>query len=55
MKKLELTQMENLQGGDGTSDWCDAINGLGGADYINSLQRPEQVGGYIAALWLRYC
>lgn len=55
MKKLELAQMENLQGGWGKSDWCvvgGALGAVGGA----------LVGGPIgavavmsAAAWLLSC
>ncbi len=55
MKKLEMNQMEKLQGGGGTEDWCRAIDGLGGMDYINSLKDPNQVGGYIGFLYVKYC
>ncbi len=52
MKKLEMNQMEKLQGG-GTQDWCDAIDGLGGIAYIDSLGDP--MGGYIGNLYGSYC
>ncbi|HKL07188.1 MAG TPA: hypothetical protein VJ896_00340 [Bacteroidales bacterium] len=53
MKTLDFNQMETLQGGDGTQDWCNAIDGLGGPAFINSLDSP--IGGYVGMLYYEHC
>lgn len=53
MEKLELNQMEDFIGGN-AEDWCNAINGLGGYDFINSLE-GETLRRHVVGLYHAYC
>ena len=53
MEKLELNQMEDFIGGDGTEDWCNAIDGLGGYDFINSLD--DELRDFVGGLYNFHC
>lgn len=53
MKKLELNQMENFIAG-GAEDWCNAIDGLGGYDFINGIE-DRTLRLHVGGLYNAYC